>query len=176
MGSQSPVTMSLLWTSLYGLLCGEVLLLSLLQLPYISTHVWCNIVTRGRWVYAWLDPLLGITWYFWVLVTLLALVFCNCLVEMTKYEDVKDMHKEATVDAMTRHMDSINVFRTQRNVYISGLTLFLALVIKRVLSLILKLGKVRNQREQLRKNSSAPTKKEKKTYGSKKKKKKKKKK
>ena len=37
----------------------------------------------------------------------------------------------------------------QRNVYISGLSLFLLLVIKRVLSLIMELGKVRKQRDQL---------------------------
>ena len=45
----------------------------------------------------------------------------------------------------------------QRNVYISGLALFLALVIKRVLELILKLGKTRDQREQLRKEQVTST-------------------
>lgn len=69
---------------------------------------------------------------------------------MRKYSDVKLDHKETPVDAVTRQQDMINVFRSQRNVYISGLTLFLALVIRRVLGLILKLGKVRSQREELK--------------------------
>lgn len=59
-------------------------------------------------------------------------------------------HKDSVMDAVTRQQDNINIFRSQRNVYISGLALFLALVIRRVLGLILKLGKVRAQREELK--------------------------
>ena len=152
--------MTLLWTSIYSLLIAEVSILTLFLLPYISTHVWCRIVSRTRWMYTWLDTMLGITWYFWMLVGLLALVFTNCLWELRKYTDVQDSHKEVTVDALTRQLDTINVFRAQRNVYIAGLTFFLALVIKRVLSLILKLGKVRTQREDLKKNTTVEAKKE----------------
>eukprot|EP00090_Calanus_glacialis_P005973 TRINITY_DN14680_c0_g1_i2.p1 TRINITY_DN14680_c0_g1~~TRINITY_DN14680_c0_g1_i2.p1 ORF type:complete len:154 (-),score=35.29 TRINITY_DN14680_c0_g1_i2:74-535(-) len=152
--------MTLLWTAIYGLLCAEVGVITLLLLPYISTHFWCRIVFRTKWMYEWLDNLLGITWYFWVLVGLLGFVFMNCLYELTKYTAVQDSHKENTVDAVSRQLDSINVFRAQRNVYIAGLTMFLALVLKRVLSLILKLGKVRTQREDLKKNSAVETKKD----------------
>ena len=52
----------------------------------------------------------------------------------------------------------ITLTTPQRNVYISGLALFLALVIKRVLELILKLGKTRGQREELRKEQVTSTK------------------
>ena len=152
--------MTIIWTAVYSLLCVEVLILTLLLLPYISTHVWCRMVSNTRWVYSWLDNLLGITWYFWMLVAFLSLLFANCLRELTKYTAVQDGHKEVTVDALTRQLDSINVLRAQRNVYIAGLTFFLALVLKRVLSLILKLGKVRTQREDLKQGAASGTKKE----------------
>ena len=80
-------------------------------------------------MYEWLDNLLGITWYFWVLVGLLGFVFmsttcignssktfilfADCLYELTKYTAVQDSHKENTVDAVSRQLDSINVFRAQ---------------------------------------------------------------
>ena len=90
--------------------------------------------------------------------------------EMWKYEQVRQDHKDSTygVDGITREVDKTNLFRAQvllldkvvlldslimlqRNVYIVGLTLFLALVIKRVLALILTLGNLRAQHSDLRK-------------------------
>ena len=92
------------------------------------------------------------------------------LKEMWKYEQVRQDHKDSTygVDGITREVDKTNLFRAQvllldkvvlldslfllqRNVYIVGLTLFLALVIKRVLALILTLGNLRAQHSDLRK-------------------------
>jgi len=142
--------MSLLWSAVYSLLWFEIAILTLLLLPYISTHLWCRIAAKARGVYDWADSLIGITWYFWTLVSVLAIIFASSLYEMRKYSDLKVDHKDTVVDAMTRQQDAIHVFRSQRNVYISGLTLFLALLIRRVLSLILKLGKVRSQREELK--------------------------
>ena len=37
----------------------------------------------------------------------------DCLRELTKYTAVQDSHKESNADAITRHQDSINVFRAQ---------------------------------------------------------------
>ena len=92
------------------------------------------------------------------------------LKEMWKYEQVRQDHKDSTygVDGISREVDKTNLFRAQvllldkvvlldslfllqRNVYIVGLTLFLALVIKRVLALILTLGNLRAQHSDLRK-------------------------
>lgn len=77
--------MSLLWTGVYTLLWMEVAILTLLLLPYISTHLWCRIAAKARGLYQWADNLVGITWYFWVLVSLLALIFASSLFEMRKY-------------------------------------------------------------------------------------------
>ena len=73
------------------------------------------------------------------------LLLSGTLKEMWKFERVRQEHKDSVhgVDGLTREVDKTNLFRSQRNVYIVGLTLFLALVIKRVLALILTLGNLR---------------------------------
>lgn len=68
---------------------------------------------------------------------------------MWKYEESREDHKIHIVDSLTIQQDKVNLFRAQRNVYISGLSLFLALVIRRLISLIITLGKVREQRNAL---------------------------
>ena len=84
---------------------------------------------------------------------------------MWKYEDAREDHKAGGVDSLTMQQDKVNLFRAQvwtelkpeinlayifqRNVYISGLSLFLALVIRRLVSLIITLGRVREQRNAL---------------------------
>ena len=70
---------------------------------------------------------------------------------MWKYEQLREDHRDnGYVDSTTRENDKANLFRSQRNVYIVGLTLFLALVIKRVLALILTLGNLRNEHQELK--------------------------
>jgi len=149
--------MGLLWGAVYSLLCFETVFLTLLLLPLISTQVWCRIFASFSFLYDWLDRLFSITWYFWVLFGLLSVLFASTLKEMWKYEQVRQDHKDSTygVDGITREVDKTNLFRAQRNVYIVGLTLFLALVIKRVLALILTLGNLRAQHSDLRKQVEA---------------------
>eukprot|EP00090_Calanus_glacialis_P007838 TRINITY_DN1626_c0_g1_i1.p1 TRINITY_DN1626_c0_g1~~TRINITY_DN1626_c0_g1_i1.p1 ORF type:complete len:157 (-),score=33.03 TRINITY_DN1626_c0_g1_i1:356-826(-) len=149
--------MGLLWGSVYSLLCVETVFLTLLLLPLISTQVWCRVFASLSFLYNWLDRLLSITWYFWVLFGLLSVLFTSTLKEMWKYEKVRQDHKEGVhgIDGLTREVDKTNLFRSQRNVYIVGLTLFLALVIKRVLALILTLGNLRNEHAELKKKVQA---------------------
>merc|ERR1712130_56612 len=151
-------TMTLLWTGLYGILCAEVALISVLLLTCIPPRTWAKLLSYLSWLYAAADRLLGITWYFWAFIVVLAVIFINCLTELWKWEEVKSLHKGEMseggllgrvsastnmflVDGLARQQDSTNLFRAQRNVYISGLTLFLALVVRRIMGLILELGK-----------------------------------
>jgi len=149
--------MGLLWGSVYSLLCVETVFLTLLLLPFISTQVWCRVFASLSFLYDWLDRCLSITWYFWVVFGLLSVLFASTLKDMWKYEAARNDHKDSIhgVDGLTREFDKSNLFRAQRNVYIVGLTLFLGLVIKRVLALILTLGKLRNEHGELKKKVQA---------------------
>jgi len=147
------VKMGFLWGSVYALLCAETIFLTILLLPFISTRIWCRVFASFSFLYGWLDRIVGITWYFWVFFGLLSVLFTSALKEMWKYEQVRKDHKDGTqiVDGLTREQDKTNLFRAQRNVYIVGLALFLALVIKRVMALILTLGNLRNAHAELQK-------------------------
>ena len=59
------------------------------------------------------------------------------------------MKESGGFDAMTLEGDKANLFRAQRNVYVAGLTLFLALVIRRVMALITALGDIRDKYKQV---------------------------
>ena len=58
-----------------------------------------------------------------------------------------DIIRSTSTRQMAKMSDNANMFRAQRNVYISGLALFLALVIKRVFSFVITLGRVREERD-----------------------------
>jgi len=64
---------------------------------------------------------------------------------------IRTEHKYQAVDEMAKLGDNVNMFRAQRNVYISGLTFSLALIIKRVFSLVITLGRVREERDKYKK-------------------------
>merc|ERR1712059_197739 len=139
--------MTLLWTSVHGLLVVEVALVLLLLLSWISTQWWCSLVAainkhienaadtilqysgvktaiealNATWIYDVRRKLFNAQVIFWVYVGLVGLLFINCV----------------------RQLWMVNIIRTQRNVLISRLTLFLTLVIKRVFSLVITLGRVR---------------------------------
>merc|ERR1719397_325309 len=145
--------MTLVWSCVYALLCFELGFLSLLLLPVISTRVWCRLFSSLQWTWAWLDRLLSVTWYFWVLLGALSLLFYTSLNEMWKFQSKRIEHKESGgFDAMTLEGDKANLFRAQRNVYVAGLTLFLVLVIRRVMALITALGDIRDKYKQTKKD------------------------
>ena len=52
---------------------------------------------------------------------------------------------------MAKMADNADMFRAQRNLYISGLAFGLALVIKRVFTLVITLGRVREERDKYKK-------------------------
>eukprot|EP00092_Neocalanus_flemingeri_P002301 GFUD01002457.1.p1 GENE.GFUD01002457.1~~GFUD01002457.1.p1 ORF type:complete len:178 (+),score=56.17 GFUD01002457.1:382-915(+) len=169
--------MTILWSSVYGVLVVEIGLLVALLVSLISTSWWCYLVaainrlieeTSGKilqysgvktaietlnatWVYDWRRKLFNAQMFFWTFVGFLGLLFLNCLRQLWMVEIIRTEHKYQAVDEMAKLVDNVNMFRAQRNVYISGLTLFLALVIKRVFSLVITLGRVRDERDKYKK-------------------------
>merc|ERR1712189_3760 len=168
--------MALLWTSLYLLLVTEIGILTSLLLACIPTKLWCDLIAyidrfiksttqkifqslrvqkiieilHITWIYEVKNKIFNTHVFFWKYVVSLAIVFIFSLRELWIIDIIRTEHKYQVVDLTVSLEDNVNLFRAQRNVYISGLTLFLALAIKRVFSLILTLGRVRDEREALK--------------------------
>lgn len=121
--------MSLQWTLIAGFLYAEIALVLLLVLPIISPTRWHKIF-KSRFLQS-----LGkqASLYFFILLGTLVLVLLDAIREMCKYSMTEHMehgHLDAEIQV------NMKLFRAQRNFYISGFSLFLSLVIRRLTSLI----------------------------------------
>merc|ERR1712045_550794 len=127
-------TMSLHWTLIAGFLYGEIGVIFILLIPFISNKRWRQLF-KSRFLKGIESQFI---YYFYILVAILILFFLDAIREMNKYGD-EQHHSEQTHG--DRHLDAqmqmhMRLFRAQRNFYISGFALFLCLVIKRIVSLI----------------------------------------
>jgi len=165
--------MTIVWNTVYGCMVLEIALLVALLVSWISTQGWCLLVAaingyieiladkilqysgvkaaiqtlNATWIYDTRRKLFNAHVCFWVYVGLVGLLFLNCLRQLWVVDIIRTEHKHQSVDEMAKMGDNAEMFRAQRNVYISGLTLGLALVIKRVFSLVITLGRVREERD-----------------------------
>lgn len=145
--------MSLHWTIIAGFLYGEIATLLLLLLPFLSNRTW-NKLFKSRFLQG-----LGVQtiYYFYVLVAILVLFFLDAIREMRKYSD-----DTATTDGHGHgaHLDTqmqmhMRLFRAQRNFYISGFSLFLSLVIRRIVGLIQSNAALEAEREAAMKQAAS---------------------
>lgn len=123
--------MSIQWTLIAGFLYAEIALVLLLVLPVASPRRW-NAIFKSRFLQS-LQRQAGM--YFLILLGILVLFLLDAIREMRKYSNQEaDEHGHSHLD---REMQgSMRLFRAQRNFYISGFSLFLALVIRRLVILI----------------------------------------
>ncbi|XP_050293537.1 B-cell receptor-associated protein 31 isoform X2 [Anthonomus grandis grandis] len=122
--------MSIQWTLIAGFLYTEIAVVLLLVLPVASARRWNNIF-KSRFLQA-LQRQAGM--YFLILLGILVLFLLDAIREMRKYSNLEQDGGHAHLD---REMQgSMRLFRAQRNFYISGFSLFLALVIRRLVILI----------------------------------------
>jgi len=169
--------MTIVWSSVYGVLVVEIGILVALLVSCISTKWWCFLVEtinrhvettadtilqysgvktaietmNATWIYDWRKKIFNTHIIFWSYVVLMGLLFLNCLRQLWMVDIIRTEHKYQAVDEMAKLGDNVNMFRAQRNVYISGLTFSLALIIKRVFSLVITLGRVREERDKYKK-------------------------
>lgn len=125
--------MGIQWTLVAGFLYAEIAVAILLMIPQISPKAW-NKVFQSHLV-----KCLGTRGesYFKLIMAVLGLVFFDSLRQMLKYSAQRS-------EAMSKHHGhgnvymqlSIQMFRSQRNVYIAGFSLFLWLVIHKLVILI----------------------------------------
>lgn len=127
--------MSLQWTIVAAFLYAEIAVVLLLMIPLISPRTW-NKIFKSRFFKS-LGAQADI--YFTVMIVVLVLFFFDSIREMRKYgsqreETQETHHHHGNLDLEMQQ--SMKMFRAQRNFYIAGFSLFLWLVIRRLVTLI----------------------------------------
>ncbi|CAI8010905.1 B-cell receptor-associated protein 29 [Geodia barretti] len=126
---QEPSVMSVQWFAVATLLYVELAITLLLLIPFLKPATWKKILNLpffGAIKPAW-------TTIFYATLLILIVLFADSIRTMRKYGDVPET-KTMTLDAKLDYR--LKECRGQRNFYISGFTLFLILVIRRLVMLI----------------------------------------
>ncbi|XP_055938554.1 B-cell receptor-associated protein 31-like [Argiope bruennichi] len=123
--------MSLQWTLVAGFLYCEIAVIIILMLPFISATMWQRLFKskfmRSLAAYS--------NFYFSAFFVILLLLFLDSIRQMQKYSSARDQEVDhGHLDAELQQ--SMKMFRAQRNCYIAGFALFLAPVIRRLVSLL----------------------------------------
>ncbi|XP_015261506.1 PREDICTED: B-cell receptor-associated protein 29 isoform X2 [Gekko japonicus] len=137
MQDPSKVKMTFQWTAVAVFLYAEIAILLLLCLPYISPLRWQKIFMFSLWgkiANYWNKAFLAI-------IVLLIVLFLDAVREVRKYSNVHIAEKSTQTTASAYDHIQMKLFRSQRNLYISGFSLFLWLVLRRTVSLITLLAK-----------------------------------
>lgn len=128
--------MSIQWTLIAGCMYSELAVTIVLLIPVISPKRWHSFF-KSRFL-ASIANMSHI--YFRIFLAVLGLCFLDAIREMRKYSgDLKD-HSHGSSDH-AQHLDvemqqHMRLFRAQRNFYISGFSLFLWVVLQRLMTLI----------------------------------------
>jgi len=126
--------MSLQWGLIASFLYLEIAVVILLLVPFISAQRW-NKIFKSRFIRA-LGEQVHI--YFYIVLGVLILCLFDAVREMRKY----DTHYEGKAkEQQHQHLEqelrnSMVLFRAQRNFYITGFSLFLVFVIRRLTTLL----------------------------------------
>uniref|UniRef100_A0A914E5V5 Endoplasmic reticulum transmembrane protein n=1 Tax=Acrobeloides nanus TaxID=290746 RepID=A0A914E5V5_9BILA len=122
--------MTLQWTVVAGILYLEIAACIILLLPWIRPTLWKKLFNSrlAIWFKSWANI------YSYAVVAVLLLLFMDAVREARKYShiDISEGARHAEADALA-HM---RLFRAQRNLYISGFSLLLFLVCKRIVDLL----------------------------------------
>ncbi|CAI5785227.1 tRNA-dihydrouridine20a/20b 20b synthase NADP+-like isoform X2 [Podarcis lilfordi] len=129
--------MTFQWTAVAAFLYAEIAILLLLCLPIISPLRWEKVFMISVW------SRIKNYWNkgFLTIIVLLIVLFLDAVREVRKYSNVNLSDKTAHTSANALDHIQMKLFRSQRNLYISGFSLFLWLVLRRTISLITSLAK-----------------------------------
>ncbi|KFQ37716.1 B-cell receptor-associated protein 29, partial [Mesitornis unicolor] len=122
--------MTFQWTAVATFLYCEIAVILVLCLPFISPLRWQKIFTIPLW------SKIAVFWnkMFLTIIVLLIVLFLDAIREVRKYSAVQVNEKAANVNT--------NVFdHIQINLYLSGFSLFLWLVLRRTVTLLTQLAK-----------------------------------
>lgn len=122
--------MSIQWTLIAGFLYAEVATVLLLVLPIASPSRWQKIF-KSRFLQTLSNQA---STYFLILLATLILFLLDAIREIRKYSTAEHSGEHTHLDAEMQ--GNMRLFRAQRNFYICGFSLFLCLVIRRLVILI----------------------------------------
>ncbi|KAM4035784.1 B-cell receptor-associated protein 29 [Anomaloglossus baeobatrachus] len=128
--------MTFQWTAVALFLYGEVGVILILCIPFISPSRWKKIFRYQLWSKIspyWNKAFLSI-------IVILIVLFLDAVREVRKYSMNPTMDKSAKLYSNNYDHLHMKLFRAQRNLYISGFSLFLWLVLRRVTNLIVQLA------------------------------------
>ncbi|XP_018539998.1 B-cell receptor-associated protein 29 isoform X1 [Lates calcarifer] len=128
---KKSVTMTLQWTAVALFLYGEIAVNLILCLPFISAKRWRLVFSWRIW--NWLSPYWNKC--FFTMIMVLIVLFLDAVREVQKYSGPEPM-QDAKVNPNVYDHVHMKLFRAQRNLYISGFSLFLWLIMRRVVTLL----------------------------------------
>ncbi|KAF6714986.1 B-cell receptor-associated protein 29 [Oryzias melastigma] len=123
--------MSLQWTAVAFFLYAEIVVNIILCIPFISANRWRFVFSWRIW--SWLSPY----WNkgFFAMIMVLVVLFIDAVREVQKYSGPEST-QDASVNPNLYDNVHMKLFRAQRNLYISGFSLFLWLIMCRVVTLL----------------------------------------
>ncbi|KAM5172748.1 B-cell receptor-associated protein 29 isoform 1-T2 [Mantella aurantiaca] len=137
--------MTFQWTAVASFLYGEIAVLLILCIPFVSPLRWRKIFRFQLWSKIspyWNKAFLSI-------IVVLIVLFLDAVREVRKYSSAPTIDKNANLPSSSFDHIHMKLFRSQRNLYISGFSLFLWLVLRRIISLINQLASVMNDNDAL---------------------------
>lgn len=142
--------MSIQWVLVSGFLYSEITLALLLSLPWISCKRWHRIFNSS------LIGLIAahVNWIFICFLSGLVVLFADSIREMYIYTG-QDKKVDITGSASPSAQEHIlmRLFRAQRNFYITGISLFLLIVLRTMLTRVSKVAKLEANTEAIHKQA-----------------------
>ncbi|KAM9854360.1 B-cell receptor-associated protein 29 [Aulostomus maculatus] len=123
--------MTLQWTAVAFFLYAEIAVNLILCLPFISARRWRFVFSWRIW--NWLSPYWNKC--FFTMIMVLVVLFLDAVREVQKYSGPDPMHDAKLSPNLFDH-HHMKLFRAQRNLYISGFSLFLWLIMRRIVTLL----------------------------------------
>lgn len=123
--------MSLVWTLIDVFLLMEILVITLLILPIFGVTSWSRLF-KSKFLAAFTKRTEA---YIYIIVAILLLFLLEAMKDLSRFTN-EQLDDEAPLDLKIHH--NMRLFRAQRNLYITGFTIFLVLIIKRLVVLITK--------------------------------------
>lgn len=141
--------MSLQWAAVATFLYAEIGLILIFCLPFIPPQRWQKIFSFSVW---------GKIASFWnkaflTVIVLLIVLFLDAVREVRKYSTTPAIEKTSASKPNAYEHMQMKLFRSQRNLYISGFSLFFWLVLRRLVTLITQLAKEMTRKAVLKKQA-----------------------
>ncbi|XP_043944486.1 B-cell receptor-associated protein 29 [Protopterus annectens] len=128
--------MTLQWTAVASFLYTEIAVILLLCIPFISAQRWQKIFNFQFW------GKIATYWNraFLAIIVILVVLFLDAVREVRKYSAVHTVNTDSKQFPNAYDHVHMKLFRAQRNLYISGFSLFLWLALRRLITLITQLA------------------------------------